>query len=80
MFATVHAAGSSLLGLFSSCTTFDSTRLRVGFAGVCIYDEQMIYTCDMHEYEMARIWIWWYGCGQVAPARRRGARRNAGAR
>eukprot|EP00962_Isochrysis_galbana_P035766 scaffold12262_cov121-Isochrysis_galbana.AAC.14 len=24
MFATVHAAGSSLLGLFSSCTTFDS--------------------------------------------------------
>eukprot|EP00962_Isochrysis_galbana_P055240 scaffold26962_cov114-Isochrysis_galbana.AAC.15 len=26
MFATVHAAGSSLLGLFSSCTTFDSTR------------------------------------------------------
>eukprot|EP00962_Isochrysis_galbana_P006636 scaffold1774_cov121-Isochrysis_galbana.AAC.5 len=25
MFATVHAAGSSLLGLFSSCTTFDST-------------------------------------------------------
>jgi len=27
MFATVHAAGSSLLALFSSCTTFDSTRL-----------------------------------------------------
>eukprot|EP00962_Isochrysis_galbana_P031590 scaffold10288_cov154-Isochrysis_galbana.AAC.2 len=26
MFATVHAAGSSLLGLFSSCTTFDSTQ------------------------------------------------------
>eukprot|EP00962_Isochrysis_galbana_P014756 scaffold4228_cov135-Isochrysis_galbana.AAC.2 len=26
MFATVHAAGSSLLGLFTSCTTFDSTR------------------------------------------------------
>eukprot|EP00962_Isochrysis_galbana_P060697 scaffold35467_cov101-Isochrysis_galbana.AAC.1 len=26
MFATVHAAGSSLLGLFSSCTTFDSTK------------------------------------------------------
>eukprot|EP00962_Isochrysis_galbana_P040129 scaffold14518_cov141-Isochrysis_galbana.AAC.1 len=26
MFATVHAAGSSLLGLFSSCTTFDATR------------------------------------------------------
>eukprot|EP00962_Isochrysis_galbana_P047034 scaffold19113_cov98-Isochrysis_galbana.AAC.6 len=25
MLATVHAAGSSLLGLFSSCTTFDST-------------------------------------------------------
>eukprot|EP00962_Isochrysis_galbana_P000123 scaffold34_cov124-Isochrysis_galbana.AAC.2 len=25
MFATMHAAGSSLLGLFSSCTTFDST-------------------------------------------------------
>eukprot|EP00962_Isochrysis_galbana_P057488 scaffold29871_cov121-Isochrysis_galbana.AAC.3 len=25
VFATVHAAGSSLLGLFSSCTTFDST-------------------------------------------------------
>eukprot|EP00962_Isochrysis_galbana_P014109 scaffold4021_cov129-Isochrysis_galbana.AAC.1 len=25
MFATVHAAGSSLLGLFTSCTTFDST-------------------------------------------------------
>eukprot|EP00962_Isochrysis_galbana_P005882 scaffold1583_cov105-Isochrysis_galbana.AAC.7 len=25
MFATVHAAGSSLLGLFSSCSTFDST-------------------------------------------------------
>eukprot|EP00962_Isochrysis_galbana_P011479 scaffold3221_cov118-Isochrysis_galbana.AAC.1 len=34
MFATVHAAGSSLLGLFSSCSTFDSTggckeRVRV---------------------------------------------------
>eukprot|EP00962_Isochrysis_galbana_P052355 scaffold23756_cov120-Isochrysis_galbana.AAC.2 len=29
MFATVHAAGSSLLGLFTSCTTFDSTRRRV---------------------------------------------------
>eukprot|EP00962_Isochrysis_galbana_P056738 scaffold28826_cov253-Isochrysis_galbana.AAC.7 len=27
MFATVHAAGSSLLGLFTSCTTFDSTLL-----------------------------------------------------
>eukprot|EP00962_Isochrysis_galbana_P040538 scaffold14707_cov129-Isochrysis_galbana.AAC.7 len=27
MYATVHAAGSSLLGLFSSCTTFDSTLL-----------------------------------------------------
>eukprot|EP00962_Isochrysis_galbana_P050690 scaffold22058_cov124-Isochrysis_galbana.AAC.1 len=27
MFATVHAAGSSLLGLFTSCATFDSTRL-----------------------------------------------------
>eukprot|EP00962_Isochrysis_galbana_P037404 scaffold13057_cov111-Isochrysis_galbana.AAC.5 len=26
MFATVHAAGSSLLGLFTSCTTFDSTQ------------------------------------------------------
>eukprot|EP00962_Isochrysis_galbana_P003646 scaffold1041_cov124-Isochrysis_galbana.AAC.7 len=26
VFATVHAAGSSLLRLFSSCTTFDSTR------------------------------------------------------
>eukprot|EP00962_Isochrysis_galbana_P034101 scaffold11490_cov135-Isochrysis_galbana.AAC.1 len=25
MFATVHAAGSSLLGLFTSCATFDST-------------------------------------------------------
>eukprot|EP00962_Isochrysis_galbana_P030159 scaffold9759_cov126-Isochrysis_galbana.AAC.1 len=25
MLATVHAAGSSLFGLFSSCTTFDST-------------------------------------------------------
>eukprot|EP00962_Isochrysis_galbana_P055300 scaffold27040_cov112-Isochrysis_galbana.AAC.1 len=25
MFANVHAAGSSLLGLFTSCTTFDST-------------------------------------------------------
>eukprot|EP00962_Isochrysis_galbana_P016954 scaffold4854_cov131-Isochrysis_galbana.AAC.7 len=29
MFATVHdAAGSSLLDLFSSCSTFDSTMLR----------------------------------------------------
>eukprot|EP00962_Isochrysis_galbana_P013561 scaffold3840_cov159-Isochrysis_galbana.AAC.2 len=28
MFATVHAAGSSLLGLFTSCTTFDSTLMR----------------------------------------------------
>eukprot|EP00962_Isochrysis_galbana_P011823 scaffold3341_cov153-Isochrysis_galbana.AAC.2 len=27
MFATVHAAGSSLLGLFTSCATFDSTSL-----------------------------------------------------
>eukprot|EP00962_Isochrysis_galbana_P050314 scaffold21748_cov129-Isochrysis_galbana.AAC.7 len=26
MFAPVHAAGSSLFGLFSSCTTFDSTN------------------------------------------------------
>eukprot|EP00962_Isochrysis_galbana_P056185 scaffold28066_cov119-Isochrysis_galbana.AAC.3 len=30
MFATVHAAGSSLLGLFTSCTTFDSTHQRQG--------------------------------------------------
>eukprot|EP00962_Isochrysis_galbana_P011924 scaffold3360_cov112-Isochrysis_galbana.AAC.2 len=29
MFATVHAAGSSLLGLFTSCTTFDSTESRL---------------------------------------------------
>eukprot|EP00962_Isochrysis_galbana_P019285 scaffold5611_cov132-Isochrysis_galbana.AAC.17 len=29
MYATVHAAGSSLFGLFSSCTTFDATRCRV---------------------------------------------------
>eukprot|EP00962_Isochrysis_galbana_P036646 scaffold12691_cov108-Isochrysis_galbana.AAC.16 len=28
MFATVHAAGSSLLGLFTSCATFDSTVER----------------------------------------------------
>eukprot|EP00962_Isochrysis_galbana_P006328 scaffold1708_cov117-Isochrysis_galbana.AAC.2 len=28
MFATVHAAGSSLLGLFTSCATFDSTGGR----------------------------------------------------
>eukprot|EP00962_Isochrysis_galbana_P057770 scaffold30298_cov91-Isochrysis_galbana.AAC.1 len=28
MFATVHAAGSSLLGLFGSCTTFDSTWMN----------------------------------------------------
>eukprot|EP00962_Isochrysis_galbana_P016729 scaffold4795_cov126-Isochrysis_galbana.AAC.3 len=28
MFATVHAAGSSLLGLFNSCSTFDSTGDR----------------------------------------------------
>eukprot|EP00962_Isochrysis_galbana_P015982 scaffold4566_cov118-Isochrysis_galbana.AAC.6 len=27
MLATVHASGSSLLGLFSSCTTFDSTAI-----------------------------------------------------
>eukprot|EP00962_Isochrysis_galbana_P057725 scaffold30229_cov146-Isochrysis_galbana.AAC.2 len=35
MFATVHAAGSSLLGLFTSCTTFDSTKGQRGecFAG-----------------------------------------------
>ena len=26
MFATVHAAGSSLLGYFTSCATFDSTE------------------------------------------------------
>eukprot|EP00962_Isochrysis_galbana_P028736 scaffold9114_cov118-Isochrysis_galbana.AAC.24 len=32
MLATVHAAGSSLLGLFSSCTTFDSTW---AFASPC---------------------------------------------
>eukprot|EP00962_Isochrysis_galbana_P013282 scaffold3780_cov101-Isochrysis_galbana.AAC.2 len=29
MYATVHAAGSSLFGLFSSCSTFDSTGLWV---------------------------------------------------
>eukprot|EP00962_Isochrysis_galbana_P021010 scaffold6179_cov119-Isochrysis_galbana.AAC.1 len=28
MLATVHAAGSSLLSLFRSCTTFDSTACR----------------------------------------------------
>eukprot|EP00962_Isochrysis_galbana_P000307 scaffold87_cov167-Isochrysis_galbana.AAC.1 len=28
MFATVHAAGSSLLGLFTSCATFDSTKRK----------------------------------------------------
>eukprot|EP00962_Isochrysis_galbana_P039121 scaffold14006_cov114-Isochrysis_galbana.AAC.2 len=27
MFATVHAAGSSLFALFSSCSTFDSTKI-----------------------------------------------------
>eukprot|EP00962_Isochrysis_galbana_P056565 scaffold28598_cov126-Isochrysis_galbana.AAC.1 len=32
MFATVHAAGSSLLGLFTSCTTFDSTSLKPNLA------------------------------------------------
>eukprot|EP00962_Isochrysis_galbana_P009101 scaffold2529_cov122-Isochrysis_galbana.AAC.17 len=32
MFATVHAAGSSLLGLFNSCTTFDSTSLKLNLA------------------------------------------------
>eukprot|EP00962_Isochrysis_galbana_P015321 scaffold4395_cov123-Isochrysis_galbana.AAC.4 len=42
MFATVHAAGSSLLGLFTSCTTFDLTAVqlcsgcgRAPRAGVC---------------------------------------------
>eukprot|EP00962_Isochrysis_galbana_P020240 scaffold5905_cov132-Isochrysis_galbana.AAC.4 len=29
MFATVHAAGSSLLGLFTSCTAFDSTATHL---------------------------------------------------
>eukprot|EP00962_Isochrysis_galbana_P004568 scaffold1245_cov122-Isochrysis_galbana.AAC.6 len=32
MFATVHAAGSSLLGLFTSCTTFDLTCAGSGRA------------------------------------------------
>eukprot|EP00962_Isochrysis_galbana_P011767 scaffold3329_cov120-Isochrysis_galbana.AAC.6 len=32
MFATVHAAGSSLLGLFTSCTTFDPTSLKPNLA------------------------------------------------
>eukprot|EP00962_Isochrysis_galbana_P045052 scaffold17639_cov108-Isochrysis_galbana.AAC.1 len=32
MFATVHAAGSSLLGLFNSCSTFDSTSLKPNLA------------------------------------------------
>eukprot|EP00962_Isochrysis_galbana_P004019 scaffold1118_cov127-Isochrysis_galbana.AAC.2 len=32
MFATVHAAGSSLLGLFTSCATFDSTSLKPNLA------------------------------------------------
>eukprot|EP00962_Isochrysis_galbana_P012483 scaffold3541_cov117-Isochrysis_galbana.AAC.4 len=32
MFATVHAADSSLLGLFTSCTTFDSTSLKPNLA------------------------------------------------
>eukprot|EP00962_Isochrysis_galbana_P035833 scaffold12300_cov132-Isochrysis_galbana.AAC.6 len=32
MFATVHAAGSSHLGLFTSCTTFDSTNLKPNIA------------------------------------------------
>eukprot|EP00962_Isochrysis_galbana_P044668 scaffold17391_cov135-Isochrysis_galbana.AAC.1 len=32
MFATVHAAGSSLLGLFTSCTTFDATSLKPNLA------------------------------------------------
>eukprot|EP00962_Isochrysis_galbana_P032003 scaffold10474_cov122-Isochrysis_galbana.AAC.10 len=30
MYATVHAAGSSLFGLFSSCSTFDSTASPIG--------------------------------------------------
>eukprot|EP00962_Isochrysis_galbana_P050616 scaffold22003_cov207-Isochrysis_galbana.AAC.1 len=34
MFATVHAAGSSLFGLFTSCTTFDSTPVQLGGNGV----------------------------------------------
>eukprot|EP00962_Isochrysis_galbana_P039584 scaffold14214_cov101-Isochrysis_galbana.AAC.3 len=34
MFATVHAAGSSLLGLFTSCTTFDSTTVKQWRVGV----------------------------------------------
>eukprot|EP00962_Isochrysis_galbana_P019901 scaffold5801_cov112-Isochrysis_galbana.AAC.1 len=34
MFATtVHAAGSSLLGLFTSCTTFDSTEQKGLYLG-----------------------------------------------
>eukprot|EP00962_Isochrysis_galbana_P008665 scaffold2419_cov114-Isochrysis_galbana.AAC.2 len=38
MFATVHTAGSSLLGLFSSCKTFDSTGLRCACGGdACAY-------------------------------------------
>eukprot|EP00962_Isochrysis_galbana_P008998 scaffold2501_cov113-Isochrysis_galbana.AAC.6 len=32
MFATVHAAGSSLFGLCSSCSTFDSTSLKPNLA------------------------------------------------
>eukprot|EP00962_Isochrysis_galbana_P014730 scaffold4216_cov145-Isochrysis_galbana.AAC.1 len=35
MFATVHAAGSSLLGLFTSCATFDATVGRHG-SGVAV--------------------------------------------
>eukprot|EP00962_Isochrysis_galbana_P004163 scaffold1151_cov126-Isochrysis_galbana.AAC.14 len=35
MFATVHAAGSSLLGLFTSCTTFDSTERCAVFGADC---------------------------------------------
>eukprot|EP00962_Isochrysis_galbana_P024518 scaffold7541_cov116-Isochrysis_galbana.AAC.1 len=33
MFATVHAAGSSLLGLYNSCSTFDSTWGSLATAG-----------------------------------------------
>jgi len=36
MLATVHAAGSSLLGLFSSCTTFDSTDFCLFYYSIAL--------------------------------------------
>eukprot|EP00962_Isochrysis_galbana_P032451 scaffold10667_cov132-Isochrysis_galbana.AAC.4 len=52
MFATVHAAGSSLLGLFTSCTTFDSTQHAARRDGIA-----ELTACAQDAYGHGRLYV-----------------------